>query len=67
MRWEVDKVGIDKVHFKKKTTEKCDYFENTWLDGGQFSPTMCSVFEQDRNRTNDHLEGWHWKFSAGIS
>jgi len=39
-------------------------FENTWLDGEQFSPTLWSVFEQDWNRTNNHLEGWHRKFNA---
>ena len=43
------------------------YFENTWLDGGQFSPAMWSVFEQDGSRTNNHLEGWHRKFNAVIS
>ena len=26
------------------------YFENTWLGGGQFSPALWSVFEQDGNR-----------------
>ncbi len=28
-----------------------DYFENTRLEGGQFSPAMWSVFECDGNRT----------------
>ena len=39
-------------------------FENTWLDGEQFSPALWSVSEQDWNRTNNHLEGWHRKFNA---
>ena len=28
---------------------------------------MWSVFEQDGNRANNHLEGWHRKFNAVIS
>ena len=43
------------------------YIENTWLDGGQFSPSMWSVFEVDGSRTNNHLEGWHSKFNSIIS
>ena len=27
------------------------YFENTWLEVGQFSPAMWSVLERDGNRT----------------
>ncbi len=43
-----------------------DCFENTRLEGGQFSPAMWSVFECDGNRTNNHLEGWQSKFIAVI-
>ena len=43
------------------------YFENTWLDGRQFSPAMWSVFDQDGSRTNNHLEGWNSKFNSLIS
>ena len=34
------------------------YFENTWLDGGQFSPAMWSVFDQDGSRTLSTLTMW---------
>ena len=40
----------------------------SWLDGGQCSPAMCSVFELDGSRTAiDHLEGWHSNFNSIIS
>ena len=69
--WEISIYYTELKQQKPSTLPQFDsllsYFENTWLDGGQFAPAMWSVFEQDGNRTNNHLEGWHRKFNAVIS
>ena len=57
----------ESFHMEWMSHRLLDYFENTWLEGGQFSPAMWCVFECDGNRTNNHLEGWHNKFNAVIS
>ena len=59
--WEVS------IHYTKLKQQKpstlpqldslLSYFEDTWLDGGQFSPAMCSVLEQDGNRTISWRDG----------
>ena len=60
--WEISIHYTELKQQKPSTLPELDsflsYFENTWLDGGQFSPAMWSVFEQGGNRTNNHLEGW---------
>ena len=62
---KIDHIWFNKLDNNTMNNGLLGYFENTWLEVGQFSPAMWSVLERDGNRTNNRLEEWHSKFNAG--
>ena len=64
--WEIS-IYYSELKQKKVHSLSWMIFSASWLDGGQFSPAMWSVFELDGSRISKHLEGWHHKFNSIIS